>query len=276
MDFKKNIEDFDLVFLDLETTGLDVVMGDAICEIGALKVNQRKIIDKFHSLINPRKSIPNEAYQIHKISDQDLKNAPYFEDVATKFKEFLGQSVICAYNVGFDMGFIEKHLDKMDTATLDLPSIDIFSMARNMLNLHRYNLKSTANFFSIDCSQGLHRALGDARIAHEVFYKLLDLLKAKGIQTLEELIALYGLRNEVFRSWENKRIDLFKEAISKRCELNMSYFSQGNNIEQEKILPLGIEQENNYLSLLYQGSKGEPFRISLNRILKIESIFSNQ
>ena len=67
MDLNKNIEDFDLVFLDVETTGLDVVVGDAICEIGACKVRARETIDTFETLVNPKKSVPPEAYLIHMI-----------------------------------------------------------------------------------------------------------------------------------------------------------------------------------------------------------------
>src|SRR4030042_782282 len=110
MDLNKPIEQYELVFLDLETTGLNAVIGDAICEIGALKTRERKITDKFHSLVNPKKNIPEEAFRVHKISDSDVKFAPPFEKIADKLIAFVRESVVCAYNVEFDMGFINHHL----------------------------------------------------------------------------------------------------------------------------------------------------------------------
>ena len=106
MDLNRNIEDFDLVFFDLETTGLDVNKGDAICEIGALKLHNRKIVDKFESLINPKKPIPEEAYRIHKISDADVKGAPHFEQIADRLVAFFKDSIILAYNIEFDLSFL--------------------------------------------------------------------------------------------------------------------------------------------------------------------------
>ena len=272
MDLSKNIEDFDLIILDLETTGLDVVTGDSICEIGAFKVKDRKIVDKFHSLINPRKTIPQEAYRIHKISDEELKDAPYFEDVAAKLILFLEESVVCAYNVGFDMGFINNHLMKIDQAPLNLPAIDILAMARDALSLSQYNLKTVAGFFKIDCSQGLHRALDDALVAYQVFSNLIDIFKGKGIDKLEEFLSLYGFRNDIFKLKEDEKLLFLKDAIDKKVGSKIRYFSSANIIEEETILPLRVFEENRCFCLLYQGKDENSFRIRLDRILNIKPV----
>ena len=272
MDLNKNIKDFDLVFLDLETTGLDPVIGDAICEIGAFKVKNNDISDKFHSLVNPRKSMPEAAYRVHKISDQDLAEAPYFEDVADKFISFVGGSVVCAYNVGFDMGFIDNHLRKINYSPLNVPAIDILAMAREALNLSKYNLAIVAQFFNIDCSNGLHRALDDALAAYKIFFKLLDIFKEKGIEELADFLSLYGFNNEISRNEENQKILFFKEAIDNKLSFKIRYLSFANIIEEETILPLRIVQENSYCCLLYQGSQEVSSQIKLNRILKITTV----
>ncbi|MFH1519795.1 MAG: 3'-5' exonuclease [Candidatus Omnitrophota bacterium] len=269
MDLTKNIEDFDLVFLDLETTGLDVVTGDSLCEVGALKVRERKVINKFHSLVNPRKKMPAQAYEVHKISDEELKDAPCFEEIADRLIRFLNGCVICAYNVGFDMGFINHQLRRMGRSYLEGPAIDVLSMARDGLKLPRYNLEATAKFFNIDCSRGLHRAVGDAFVAYRIFLKLIDIFKEKRIEKLNEFISLYGLDNEIFRAGEDHKTLLFKEAMDSKTTLAIRYFSSSNRLKEEKILPLSIFQEGKYSYLLYQGEGEASCRLKLNRILKV-------
>ncbi len=269
MDLTKNIEDFDLVFLDLETTGLDVVTGDCLCEVGALKVRDRKVINEFHSLVNPRKKMPQEAYEVHKISDEELKDAPCFEEIADRLIRFLNGCVICAYNVGFDMGFINHQLQRIGRSSYEGPAIDVLAMARDGLKLPRYNLETTAKFFNIDCSQGLHRASGDALVAYKIFLKLIDIFKEKQIEKLDEFISLYGLDNEIFRAGEDHKTLLFKEAMDDKTTLKIRYFSSSNRLKEENILPLRVLQEGKYSYLLYQGEAEASCRLKLNRILKV-------
>lgn len=271
MDLDKNIEDYNLIILDLETTGLDVVTGDSICEIGAVKVKERKIIDKFHSLINPGRSVSQEAYRIHKISNEELRDAPYFREVSDKLIYFLKDSVICAYNVKFDMGFIDHSLKREDYPPLDFPAVDILSMARDILKLPRYNLDAVAKFFNIDISGGLHRASDDAMVACDVFFELLNIFKEKKIEKLEEFISLYGLSNEIFKLREDRKVLSFNEAIDKKLILRIKYFSSDNIIKDKKIMPLRVFQEKQCYCLLCQDEGGDISSIGLNRILEIKT-----
>jgi DNA polymerase-3 subunit epsilon len=270
VDLNRNIEEYDLVFIDLETTGLDVITGDSICEVGAFKIKNRKAIAKFHSLVNPGKPVPPEAYRIHKISDEALKDAPRFEAIAGKLNDFLKDSVICAYNIGFDIGFINYQLKKSDYPEVASPAIDILSMARDMLSLSRYNLETAARYLDRDCSGTLHRALDDAKIACRVFYKLVDKLKDKRIENLSQYLPLYGFANEIFKHSEDKKTTLIKEAILKTLTLKLVFFSRENTVEEEKITPLRLLQEGRYSYLLYQKSREDTCRIRLNRILEVE------
>ncbi len=269
MNLTGNLLDLRLVFIDLETTGLDVVTGDAICEIGALKVKKRQVTEKFHSLVNPKMPVPTEAYRVHKITDQELENAPCFEEVADRLLAFLNRSVICAYNAGFDIGFINHHLKKMDYNPLNLPTIDILLMARDCLDLPRYNLEAVAKHLNIDCSGGLHRAIDDSLIAYQVFFKLVDFLAQKGVEKLEDFISLYGLSNEVYRIKENQKITLLKEKIEGKNEVKMRYFSADKNLKEEVILPLRVSQESKYFYLWYQSKNAGTLRIRLSRILSL-------
>lgn len=271
MNLKKNIEDFDLIFLDLETTGLDVVTGDAICEIGAFRVKQRKVVDKFHTLINPKRGIPKQAFGVHKISNEDVKDAPYFEAVADKFLTFAEGSIIFAYNVGFDIGFINHHLNDMNQDQLANPAIDILLMARDALELPRYNLEATAKFLKINYDGELHRALEDANLAYEVFLKLADIFKVKGIQQLGDFLSLYGLSNEIFILNEKKKISIIEKAIDEKTFLKLKCFFPGGITIDEKVMPLRIFQERNSFYLLCQAQKENTSRIKLNRILEVST-----
>jgi DNA polymerase III epsilon subunit family exonuclease len=270
MDFKKNIEELDLVFLDLETTGLDVLQGEAICEIGAFKVKERKVIDRFHTLINPKKDIPYPAYLIHKISNEEVKRAPFFEEIAKDLVDFLKNSVICAYNVEFDLGFLNEELRRISYPTLEAPAIDILKMAKKTLNLERYNLRAISSFFNLEFSD-THRALEDAFLAFKVFFKLRDILKEKGIGNLEDYLSLYGLNNKVFKDHQDKKITLLKEAILKGDNLLIKYFLF-QKIYEERIKPQEVFLENENWYLLYENLNKEKLRIDLKNLLKIEII----
>ena len=272
MDLNKNIEDFDLVFLDVETTGLDVVVGDAICEIGACKVRARETIDTFETLVNPKKSVPPEAYLIHKISDDDLKDAPYFEKIIDKLTSFLDNSVVCAYNAEFDIGFINHEARRRDLSAIELPVLDILCMARKTLKVPRYRLEYIADFFNIGYQKSLHRALHDARVASEVFFKLRDILKEKKLDMLAEYISLFGVNNAVFKSKEEPKVDAIKEAITKGTIVKIRYFSYNNTMEEEEVRPLNFFQENKNFYLWCQNVKEQGFRININRIFSIEIV----
>lgn len=271
-DITKNLEEFDLVFLDLETTGLDVIMGDAICEIGAYKVRNRKIIDTFHSLVNPEKAIPLEAQRVHRISDEEVKFAPPFRKIAPKLMSFSNGSVLCAYNVSFDMGFIDYHLKAAGCLPLAQPALDILAMARDALTLSRYTLANVAQ--SLELSNGItaHRALEDALVSYRVFFKLIDIFKEKKIETLAHFLCLYGFANTVVKSQDHQKLELINQALATEQSLELTYFSDQARIEKETIMPLRILQESNCFYLLYQANQETSRRIRSNRILAIKAL----
>ncbi|MFH1771643.1 MAG: 3'-5' exonuclease [Candidatus Omnitrophota bacterium] len=202
MDLSNNINDYDLVFLDLETTGLNVALGDAICEIGAFKVRNRRIVDKYHSLINPKKPIPEGAYRIHRISDKDVKGAPYFEQRADSLLSFLNNSVICVYNAKFDMSFLQGELNRIGSAAPNQPVIDVLLMARSLLSLPRYNLGEIARFLNVEPVGGLHRAMEDAFVAYKAFLNFTDILKQRKVETLSDVVVRYGYQSIGFNQWK--------------------------------------------------------------------------
>jgi DNA polymerase III epsilon subunit family exonuclease len=272
MDLNRDIEDFNLVFFDLETTGLDAVKGDCICEIGALKWHKRKIIDKFHTLINPQRPIPQEAYLIHKIADKDVCGAPTFGNIADNFIAFLKDSILLAYNIEFDLSFINYELSKIGRSIPELPTIDILCMARKTLSLEKYNLGAVASFFNIEDTGKLHRALNDSFAAAWIFFKLRGILKENKLNNLGDFVSLYGLTNNIFKSKEGPKVALIKEAMAKQLFLRVRYFSYRNTMEEEEIKPISFSQENNNHFLWCSSKSNKSWRININRFLDMKIV----
>lgn len=192
MDLNKNIKECPLVFIDLETTGL-FVERSSICEVAALLVEQGKVTDKFHTLVHPHQKVPYSAFCIHNISDKDLIGAPYFKDISKELTKFLSRGILCAYNIGFDIGFINHQLKNNYLDCLDLPLIDVLIMAKKTLNLKSYKLKSVAQFFGLTSEIKFHRAEDDAHVTYLIFLKLIEIISKKESLQAKKIIDLYGI-----------------------------------------------------------------------------------
>jgi len=272
MEFKNiSIDDIDLVFFDLETTGLNPERGDAICEIGAIKVKDKHLVDTFHTLINPRREIPLEAHLIHRITDEDVKNAPFFEQVIDKFMYFLGTSLVCGYNIGFDLGFLNCELKKINYPVIELASLDILVMAKRTIpGLPRYNLISLAKYFDIEVSH-FHRALEDAQATQGIFFKMKDTLKDRGITKVQDFITLYGLSNDFFKKTQEPKISLIKESILAEVILQIRYLSYSNRLNTFVIIPKELTEFKGATFLVGVSTKTkDTLRLNLTRVLDVE------
>jgi DNA polymerase III epsilon subunit len=191
---KKSAQEAHLVFIDVETTGLSPKNGDCVCEIGALKAHQGKALCEFQTLINPQMPMPYEAYVVHRICDTELKSAPLFTEVAHDLIHFLEDTVICAYNAKFDIGFLNCELVRIGKKPLTNHVIDVLLMARALVRSDRYNLETVASKFNIFSAEGLHRAIYDCRVTAKVFYKLIGQLNDPPVQVLIEKYGKSGIK----------------------------------------------------------------------------------
>ncbi|MCK4809882.1 MAG: 3'-5' exonuclease [Candidatus Omnitrophica bacterium] len=261
-----------LVFLDVETTGLEPQKGDAVCEIGAAKFKGDKLIGKFHTLINPGRSIPPNTSSIHNIYDEDVKDAPCFNVIADKLLLFLENSILLGYNVGFDLEFLNSELKKINYPGIEMPVLDILAMSRRTFSdLPRYNLKSIARHLEIE-TQDLHRALNDSLACREIFLKIQDILKNEGITAMKELLTLYGFNNQFLKKLQESKIAQLRKGIKDNSALKISYLFYNNKrhifvfkpqtfIDHEDPFLLGINLKTQALT-----------KLSLNRILNIEVV----
>ena len=173
------------VVFDLETTGFSPIK-DKIIEIGAVKVENGKITERFSTFVNPKVPIPFEITKLTSITDQMVLDAPDIETVLPQFLEFVGDAVLVAHNAGFDVGFIEQNCRYQDIQP-DFTSVDTVAMARILLpTLSKYKLNVVANALHISL-ENHHRAVDDAEATAEIFVRFVEMLDERNIQTLTKL-----------------------------------------------------------------------------------------
>ncbi|MCI8956679.1 MAG: PolC-type DNA polymerase III [Eubacterium sp.] len=173
------------VVFDLETTGFSA-KSDRIIEIGAVKVQAGKIIDRFSTFVNPEIPIPFRIEQLTSINDNMVINAPKIEEILPKFMEFCKDCVMVAHNADFDMSFISANCERQGLSC-DFTIIDTVAMSRYLIiGLGRYKLDSVAKALGIVLDHH-HRAVDDAECTALIFLKLCDMLRDKGINNLDEV-----------------------------------------------------------------------------------------
>ncbi len=164
------------IALDTETTGLDPFEGHRVVEIGCVEmVNRVRTGNFFHTYLNPERSVPPEAFRVHGISQEFLKDKPLFDGVASGFLEFIGESPLVIHNAVFDLRFINYELDKVGKAPLDdRRAVDTLKIARFKFPGSPASLDALCKRFKIDLSRReKHGALLDAELLADVYLELL-------------------------------------------------------------------------------------------------------
>jgi DNA polymerase-3 subunit epsilon/ATP-dependent DNA helicase DinG len=159
----------DIVSLDLETTGLNVEE-DAIIEIGAVRIRNGEVVEEFSTFVNPSFAVPETVTYITGITQEDLRGAPSIKEALPLISDFIGQAVVVAHNVAFDIGFLRRFGALKANTTLD--TIEIASIL--LPNVPRYNLGSLVAHLDIQLEHA-HRALDDARATALLYLKLWDI-----------------------------------------------------------------------------------------------------
>lgn len=180
----RNLFETDFVVFDLETTGAKSPPC-RVTEIGAFRVKDGKITGEFQTLVNPETPIPMFISQLTGITNSMVRNAPKFIEVADKFLDFIGDSVLVAHNAPFDMRFLNHEIGRIYTdyrvANPHLCTVKLSrKLNRNVLN-HRLN--TLAEYYSVSL-ENHHRASDDARATAHIFVNLLNELQILGIEDL--------------------------------------------------------------------------------------------
>jgi DNA polymerase-3 subunit epsilon len=170
------------VFLDTETTGLSFKDGHKIVEIACIETKDLIATGKvFHKLINPKRSMPDEAYKVHGFSQDFLSDKETFEQVADEFLNFIKDKKIIIHNASFDLGFLDGELASIQKEKINKKQvIDSLIVARNKFPGASNSLDALCKRFNIDLSRRLkHNALLDCELLREVYINLLDAKEPK-------------------------------------------------------------------------------------------------
>ena len=167
------------VVFDIETTGFSA-MKDKIIEIGAVKVVDGKITERFSEFVNPQIPIPFRIEQLTSINDNMVKDAPTIDVILPKFEEFCRGCVMVAHNAEFDMSFIQKNYEDLGIEREDT-SVDTVGMARFLLpQLNRFKLDTVAKAVGVSLEHH-HRAVDDAACTAEIFEKFIPMCRERDI-----------------------------------------------------------------------------------------------
>jgi DNA polymerase-3 subunit epsilon len=160
----------DLVFVDLETTGGNAAY-DRITEVGIVRIKNGELIDEWSSLVNPERPIPAYIEAFTGISDRMVAAAPRFADIAAQVREKLQGAVFVAHNARFDYSFLRSEFLKADLSFSAKVLCTVKLSRRLFPEYVRHNLDAVMERNGLSCS-ARHRALGDARVLHDLWFKL--------------------------------------------------------------------------------------------------------
>ncbi len=170
------------VFLDTETTGLSFRDGHKIVEIACVETKDLIATGKvFHKLINPKRSMPIEAFKIHGFSQELLSDKETFEQIADEFLNFIKDKKIIIHNASFDLGFLDGELGSINREKINKKFvIDSLELARNKFPGASNSLDALCKRFNIDLSRRTkHNALLDCELLREAYINLLDVKEPK-------------------------------------------------------------------------------------------------
>ncbi len=170
------------VFLDTETTGLSFRDGHKIIEIACIETNDLIPTGNiFHKLVNPKRSVPIEAFKVHGFSEEFLKDKETFDKIADELLAFIKNKKIIIHNAPFDLSFLDGELELIKKSKIDKKLIiDSLEVARNKFPGTSNSLDALCKKFNIDLSRRTkHNALLDCELLREVYINLLDVREPK-------------------------------------------------------------------------------------------------
>ncbi len=193
------------VFLDTETTGLSFRDGHKIVEIACIETKDLIATGRvFHKQINPKRSMPDQAFKVHGFSENFLSDKETFDQVADEFLNFIKDKKIIIHNAPFDLGFLNGELGSIRKEKINIKLvIDSLETARNKFPGTSNSLDALCKKFNIDLSRRIkHNALLDCELLREVYINLLDIKEPK-----------FNLPNNVIDHKNNKIHDYDKTVV---------------------------------------------------------------
>lgn len=184
------IEECAFAVVDVETTGMRATGCDRVTEIAVVVLHGGRREVLFQSLVNPGRPIPRIVSAITSITDEMVRGAPTFSEIADEVLRALAGRVFVAHNARFDWGFVAAELRRSRDLLLDGPRLCTVRLARRLLQgVRSCGLDNLSQHFAFE-NVARHRATGDALVTAELLCRLLRLAREDGARTLQDLSAI--------------------------------------------------------------------------------------
>ena len=229
------------VVFDIETTGLSAKK-NKIIEIGAVKVENGEIIDRFSAFVNPKVPIPFEIEKLTSINDGMVMNEPPVEEVLPRFLEFCGDAVMVAHNASFDMSFIEYNAEQLGIE-FKPTIVDTVALARILLpELKRFKLDTVAKALDVSL-ENHHRAVDDAEATAHIFTAFIGRLEKREVMTLGQVNELGSMSVEMVRKMPTYHVIILAKSEVGRVNLyrlismsHLTYFARRPRIPKSELV----------------------------------------
>ncbi len=197
------------VVFDFETTGFNAGGADSIIEIGAVKICNGEIIDKYDELINPGRPLPQKIIDVTNITDAMLEGKDNEENAVKRFIEWYGDLPMVAHNAKFDVSFLEMAHKKYNLGKFTNPVIDTLELSRTMDNNYaRHSLSALVKRYEVPWDESAHhRGDYDAEGTALVFHKMLKKLSNRNIETMDQLDTLVS-KDEIHKYGRAHHVNL--------------------------------------------------------------------
>lgn len=205
------------IVIDTETTGLNPNTGDRIVEIGCVEILNKVRTGKFfHSYINPERDVPDEAYRIHGISTEFLKDKPLFKHIIKDFLAFIGNHNIIIHNAGFDLSFINKELSYTGHHAIQAGRVtDTLILARKRFPGSPASLDALCRRFNVSLeTRDKHGALIDAELLAQVYLQL----TGNNQSTLNFSNGGFNVVEYIRKERPNRSRDISEDIVAKHIE----------------------------------------------------------
>jgi DNA polymerase-3 subunit epsilon len=171
---KLKYSDERLIFIDVETTGLEAIRGHRVIEVGAVRVEGGKIIEEFHSFIQTYRIISIGATKIHRITNAMMIGQPHPEVVYPALQEFIGESPLVAHNAIFDRTFLQREFKRlgMDMNNRMICTLEMSRQRFPDLPDHRLETVARHVLGQLPARVKLHRALDDAKMTAKIWISM--------------------------------------------------------------------------------------------------------
>ena len=262
-------------FLDVETTGLDPVSGDKICEIAVIKTIDGQVADEFVTIVNPGRNIPERAISIHGITQVMVNRAPLFRDIAKDLLDFLNDTVIVAHNAKFDLEFLRSELKNLNQPLPENEVIDTLGIARRYYSFPSNSLGEIARYIGLPIDEE-HRALADVTTTKDIFEYFLKDLERRGIRLkmLKDILKLQGKSVELQTTNELVLPTEIEQALRDKGKLEIKYLSaykEETSIRVIEPFDISVSKANTYIHA-YCHLRKQRCTFRLDRILGIKAL----